>query len=62
MELLRACQQLEAAAADVTRCKGLEQRLQVKLGTIPVHLWYLSRPCKAVSAELAMRLVRAQSC
>ena len=28
-ELLRACQQLEAAAADAGRCKGLEHSLQV---------------------------------
>ena len=31
MELLRACQQAERSAADVARCKGLEQRLQVRL-------------------------------
>ena len=31
VELLRACQQAEAAAADVARCRALEQRLQVNL-------------------------------
>lgn len=30
MELLRACERAEAAAADVARCRALEQRLQVK--------------------------------
>jgi hypothetical protein len=32
-ELLRACQQLEAAAADAGRCKGLEHSLQVPHNT-----------------------------
>ena len=31
MELLRACQQAEAAAADVARCRSLEQSLQVSM-------------------------------
>ena len=37
-ELLRACQEAEAAAADVARCRTLEQRLQVSVVTSN-HPW-----------------------
>ena len=43
MELLRACQRAEAAAADVARCRALDTRLQVlllriKLSSIPMYI------------------------
>ena len=54
MELLRACQQAEAAAADVARCKTLEQRLQVTLSAGEC-LWALRRPCKALSRKTLLQ-------
>ena len=48
-EALRACQQAEAAAADVARCKALDTRLQVlflriESSNLPM---YVAMPCSA---------------
>ena len=49
MELLRACQQAEAAAADIARCKAMEQRLQVSL-TIQASTWHQALPLTMLPA------------
>ena len=51
-ELLRACQQAEAAAADVARCNALDVRLQVlcvrlEYSSLPM---YITIPCSAVTS------------
>jgi len=51
MELLRACQQAEAAAADVARCGSLEQSLQVSK---PALRSSIQETCFVPSSQLSL--------
>ena len=64
-ELLRACQEAEAAAADVARCRTLEQRLQVSLAVTSNHPWtalgaghaHADGGCKCASKQRQLTLM-----